>query len=411
VSPVDRERLRSLLDGPATRRLVDALQRRLERGVSGDVLTLPHPDPEERRAVEALLGRRPGRGQGLSVSVAALEAVLVNAGIAPDLASAVAALRGPLRDRRGERERAAARWARVYAEVQDRAHGLGLTPWLEELRATGLPKRLAGNDPEGAAALLAQALDVAERLPAPGIALSRLAAEAVGDAHALDAGRPLATLVRRACTHLAETVGGEGEEGEREAWAAVGVLVGGAVTSSVLCLNLRATGGGVSDRMLNALAEAGQPGYLTLRQLVREPPVLAVAGTRVHVCENPAVVAEAADRLGPGCKPLVCTQGQPGAAVATALRLLHTAGAELAYHGDFDWPGLTIAAGVIQRLGAHPWRFATADYRAAPATGKPLAGTPVPAPWDPALTEAMQVRGEAVEEECVLEDLIGDLRS
>jgi uncharacterized protein (TIGR02679 family) len=100
-------------------------------------------------------------------------------------------------------------------------------------------------------------------------------------------------------------------------------------------------------------------------------------------------------------------------AVARLLRALHDAGAQLAYHGDFDWPGMRIAAALLGRLPARPWRFRAADYLAATAARPnglpPLEGRPSPTPWDPALTEAMTAAGLVVEEEAVLAALLTDL--
>jgi len=67
-------------------------------------------------------------------------------------------------------------------------------------------------------------------------------------------------------------------------------------------------------------------------------------------------------------------------AVARLLRALHDAGAQLTYHGDFDWPGARIAAGAFGRFQARPWRFRAADYLAAVAAHPnglpPLEGPP-----------------------------------
>ncbi len=132
----------------------------------------------------------------------------------------------------------------------------------------------------------------------------------------------------------------------------------------------------------------------------------------VHVCENPTVLATAADAHGPACPPLVCLQGQPSAAALALLRHLHTHGAKLRYHGDFDWGGLRIATALSRRVPWHPWRYTAADYRAA-ATARPLAppltGPPTTAPWDPALAPALTALGVRVEEESVLDDLLNDL--
>ena len=89
---------------------------------------------------------------------------------------------------------------------------------------------------------------------------------------------------------------------------------------------------------------------------------------RVHVCENPAVLAAAvADEPGARSAPLVCMDGKPGAAVVALLRGLRAAGCELFYQGDFDWPGLAIGERVIAGLGAEPWRYDAAAYRDAAA--------------------------------------------
>jgi uncharacterized protein (TIGR02679 family) len=82
------------------------------------------------------------------------------------------------------------------------------------------------------------------------------------------------------------------------------------------------------------------------------------------------------------------------------------------YHGDFDWPGIAIAASVIRRHGARPWRMTTADYSAGIRAGVEhvrLAGTAQPTPWDPELSRVMADAGRAVYEEAVADPLIDDL--
>ena len=148
-----------------------------------------------------------------------------------------------------------------------------------------------------------------------------------------------------------------------------------------------------------------------LRRLLRAPPRLAVAGRTVYVCENPNLVAIAADRLGRAARRWSATDGMPATAQMTLLTQLAKAGARLLYHGDFDWPGLRIANLVMRAFGAEPWRFRAPDYAAAAdaAVGAALRGTPVPASWDPALTPAMQRRGLAISEEAVASALLSDL--
>ncbi|SBW22732.1 hypothetical protein FDG2_3048 [Candidatus Protofrankia californiensis] len=129
------------------------------------------------------------------------------------------------------------------------------------------------------------------------------------------------------------------------------------------------------------------------------------------MCENPIVLASAADALGRGCPPLVCVSGQPSAAVLRLLDLLTADGARFVYHGDFDWGGIHIGNGLRERVPWQPWRFDTQAYLAtlARVTGGELTGRPVEASWDADLRPALQHHAVRVDEELVLADLIGDL--
>src|SRR6185312_7691350 len=127
----------------------------------------------------------------------------------------------------------------------------------------------------------------------------------------------------------------------REVWARAGVSVS-ELARPALFLNLPVPVGG------RHVWIAGEPGYLSLRQLLRQPSIWAVAGCRIHVCENPDIVAIAADRLGASCAPLVCTDGMPAAAQRILLDQLAAAGARLCYHGDYDWPGIGIGNFVMR---------------------------------------------------------------
>jgi uncharacterized protein (TIGR02679 family) len=282
---------------------------------------------------------------------------------------------------------------------------------VERVRATGLLRRLAPGDPGSARRLAEQAAAVLARLPAAGVPLSVLASTAAGDGHALDEDRPLSTLVLHGAAVLAGVPAGEGAEWRRTVWASVGVLHG-ELTSPVLTLNLPGDAATVTGRALAVWHEAGQAVHLTVRQLLRDPPELRLRGRSVFICENPVVVAEASNRLGARSAPLLCVSGHPAGAATVLLRRLAEAGAVLRYHGDFDWPGLTIANGVVARFGARSWRFDAAAYRSAVGSdrgGAPLRGAPVIASWDAALTRAMAEGGVRVEEETVLDDLLGDL--
>jgi uncharacterized protein (TIGR02679 family) len=58
---------------------------------------------------------------------------------------------------------------------------------------------------------------------------------------------------------------------------------------------------------------------------------------------------------------MICTDGMPAAAQNRLLSQLALAGAQLRYHGDFDWAGLHIGNYVMREYNACPWRFGAAD--------------------------------------------------
>jgi uncharacterized protein (TIGR02679 family) len=190
-------------------------------------------------------------------------------------------------------------------------------------------------------------------------------------------------------------------------WARAGVLVN-ELARPALFLNLPVRH---RERVANPL---GEPGYASLRLLLRSPPAWAVDGSEVFICENPNLLAIAAQQLGERCAPLVCTDGMPAAAQRTLLAQLADAGARLKYHGDFDWPGLQIGNHVIRVCGARSWRFGATDYQHALGCASHaehrLAGMPVAASWDALLAPAMQARGLALAEEGLAAVLLQDLQ-
>jgi hypothetical protein len=107
-------------------------------------------------------------------------------------------------------------------------------------------------------------------------------------------------------------------------------------------------------------AEHHVESHVTLREL-RELSPMRVAPQTVYVCENPRVLeaaAQACTRVA-----MVCTLGNPTTVTLSLLEQLASVdGVHLAYHGDFDWPGIAIAGRVMRRIGGSPWRFRAADY-------------------------------------------------
>lgn len=403
---VDDVRLRRLLGDSGLDWLVDRVRRRLERGqpLTGSV-SLSEPTEAQRSAAERLLGRAPGSGRSLSIRLDAVDELLRRSGISPaGLTVALTALTGPVRllgAVRAEEERA---WREAYAPVDVLTEEIpALRNWVDRIRREGLVRRLAGT-PAAAADLLGKAATALRALPAdPPVALPTFASRFLGGAHALDDGTPLCTLTLSGARALTGFPDGRGTQWRREAWASAGLLRD-ALSSTVLTLNLRGT------PALDWMADAGEPVVLTLRQLTRHPP--DAAPPTVRICENPAVLAAAADRHGADSAPLVCLQGQPSAAAVTLLRHLDAHGARLHYHGDFDWGGLRIATALLRHVPWSQWRYTAAHYRAATRTltgGPPLTGTRADAPWDPDLADALEESGIRVEEEAVLNDLLSDL--
>ncbi len=444
------ERLRRLLGDPELEWLLARVRRRLELGqpLEGTV-TLAEASAAQRRAAQRLLGRRPRTGRALSVSLGAVDELVRRSRASPEgLASAVVTLTGPVvvRAEASAAERLA--WARAFAPLEDlvdrRAQAKTdkceeLANWLARLRRSGVVKRLEP-DPAEARTLLERLATVLAALPAGGEPLGGFAARLAGGAHALDDGEPLATLALGAARALGGLQDPDPDESpaesRREAWAAAGLLCD-ELSSVVLTLGLPGDEETGSGRILQIARETGQPVWLTLRQLVRDPPGwMAARGSlpkrttyngslselpassgslserTVHICENPVIVALAADRLGAECPPLVCTSGQPGAATMLLLRALAAAGVRLTHHGDFDWGGVRIANMLHARLPLVPWRFDAEAYLRAADTvtsPQPLVGAPAPASWDPRLGETMRRVGWRMEEELVLEELLADL--
>lgn len=429
-------RLQRLLGGPALAPLRQRLRRHFERQGDGEArqrLQLTELSAAEHETLALLTGRPARNARSMQIDIASIDASLQAAGLCGSLREALERLDGPIANPAAIRAASRLAWAALSAGQERDAR---LLAWLQTPAAGTLLKRLARQDTAVAETLLAKADAVMRCLPAAGLPRAQLAASMLGNAHALDAGQPVASLVLAAwrCAEAAATQrlpdplselerepqeDQEREPGQpteearlangrvRDIWARAGVLVN-ELARPALVLNLQIFGHATAG------ATAGEPAYLSLRQLLRTPPAWCAEGRRVFVCENPNVLAIAADRLGPRCAPVVCTDGMPAAAQRTLLNQLMHAGADLHYHGDFDWPGLQIANHVMRTWQARPWRMATSDYEAAvqsaPHLRRDLAETDIAAAWDPQLAPAMYRHGLSIAEEAVADALIEDLR-
>ena len=404
--PIDA-RLERLLGGATLAPLRARLRERFARGEPADSFTLVLA-PYERHALEGLLGRAARASASMRLSHAELDLALRRAGVAPGLRAALEALDGPIVDRAVARVERDAAWAAAFAGASEPR----LVRWLGGAAERGLVKRLAGADPAVAVTLLAQAARVLPHLPARGMARAQLAAAALGDAHALDDGRAVATVVL-ACANDDSGDDGEADGAEgtrpRERWARQGVVVG-ELSAPALLLNLPAQSDTASGTLAEAARRLGEPLHLSLRLLLRAPPQWLVSAREVFVCENPSIVALAAERLGYRCPPLVCTDGIPAAAQRTLLAQLAAQGACLRHHADFDWAGVVIGNLLARTVGATPWRFGSSDYRGhAGRDGRRLGEGIVQASWDAELGAAMREHGLALDEEAVADVLLSDL--
>lgn len=398
--------------GPEYRRLLAAARRSLERtgGALDGRIGITDPDDAERKAVIGITGVHISAGtKRATVTLTDLDTA-VRRGAGCGLADLLTALGGPLRDRPGEAASIRAARADVESLVTSSPLHDGhawFRDWLDEIRRDGTLTRLA-TQPH----VMQQAILVLEYLSgratgaAAPIELPALAARVTGDTKALNHGTALATVVLRGLALQARTARPASAAERRELWDRSGVVVDD-LSSRVLVLNVAAEGTGLGAWLTGA-ARYGTPFQVTLHQLTAHP--VQVSCPRVYVCENPAILRRACAELGPACPPLVCTEGRPSTACHRLLSLAVSAGgAELWYHGDFDWPGIAIAADVMARYAGRPWRMGAADYRQAGVSGVPLTGDPIATPWDPELQEAMRSDGYAVYEEMVGDQLLADL--
>jgi uncharacterized protein (TIGR02679 family) len=389
---------------PALTRIWSVLRDRIEtRGLSAQGrVVLTGLTREERHAASALVGR-PVTASRLTIDLADLDGWLAaHSGIGGLGAVIEAATGSPMQDRHALRARREAEreaplaLARELLAASTPAVEIWWDGWLDGVRRSGVLSRTS--DP---AAAVRHACAALARLPTP-TSRTELATAVGGNAHALDDGTAAAALVLRALAARSGEPPPASTAERRDLWERFGVRVD-LISTSCLALGLRATGGAAAQR-LDLAADAGDPIHLTQWDLrrcaLRSPP-------SVLVCENPRVLEAVAERFA-GRMAAVCTSGQPALVVLDVLRSL--SGAQLRYHGDFDWPGITIANRLVAEAGVVPWRMGVDDYLGALGQARlPITGAPVEPVWDAELGSAMRHHGAAVHEEAVLGELLAAL--
>jgi uncharacterized protein (TIGR02679 family) len=368
-------------------------------------------DRAQRHALGALLGRTL-TGDRVQLDLAMLDARLAARSGVGGLEPVLTALFGHVpQDRPGQRAarrqardgplQLAARLSRTHLDAAE-----WTSAWIEGLRTTGVltGRTDAERIVEDAVTVLA-ALTGASAQGSPTRSRVELGATMVGDAHALDPDRVLHGIVLRGLACVAGVRWPESARDRDALWAEFGVQPD-LLSRTALVWRLRAEGDGPTAGRFNDACAAGDPVHVTEWDLRRLTSVAAPTGARVLICENPRVLEAFAEGAPEGWSA-VCTAGEPNLVVDRVLLQLAAQGAELRYHGDFDWAGISIANRVIGRTGARPWLMASEDYlRAVRDTGPALEGRPVTPAWDTTLLQAMQEWSRAVHEESVLTELL-----
>jgi uncharacterized protein (TIGR02679 family) len=379
-------------------------------------LTLTGLDPDQRDALGHLLDRVVTATH--TVDLAHLDQRLRTTAAGTGLLDVVEAVIGPVPDRRALASTTQARRADLRDHATAGLDAAGLSGqewahrWLDQLWRQGLPARLPADEVRRIVDRAVTTLGLTVGAHARTWSRGELAQAVTGSAHGLDDDTALTRMVLRglalALTDSPAVPAGAAER--RALWDAAGVA-GDTVATTVLTCGLRPQG----VPWLHERADLGAETHFTLREVRRLAP-LRLPHRTVYVCENPRVLEAALDIGAPA--PMVCTMGNPTTVTLSLLDAITAGGpVTFAYHGDFDWPGIAIAARFMRRYPSEPWRFTAGDYREAVARvarhgtpHHPLTGHPTDSPWDPALAEAMTGTGVAVHEEALIESLLADLR-
>ena len=429
------------------RPLLDRLEKKLSQGegLSGRIRLSALTETQSRR-IKELTGSG-SRGRAVTVDLDAFTEIVCNTGRFQSLRQAVeVALGYPVENRRAKRIQVSQDWQSAWERAAELIHTMefaantsgdsisnnvsvvgnvgarrlseesliqkeSLLNCLADLRK-GWLVRVTNRDANAAFELIQKAIGVLKVLPVEPVPLPIFSAERTGDAHGLDNHRTLGKLCLR---FLASCWRDERPDlkralWRRRVWESVGVVTD-ELSASVLALNLPAVGESLTDRMIQQHKSAGMPCRLTFRHLRLHPPQFAnvTKETPLFVCENPSVIAAAADRLTQWCPPMVCVEGMPNLTCWSVLRRLDRCGFRINYHGDFDWGGIRIANKLFEAFAFQPWRFSSTDHRVISTSHRRLKPPRAEALWDSQLSEKIQNSCVSVEEESVIASLLSDL--
>jgi uncharacterized protein (TIGR02679 family) len=372
-----------------------------------------NPTDSERRALEGLFGSR-FSGASIPVKFDELDRRLQSFS-GHGLVHWLIHIAGPLRDRPAESAARNQALDQVLATLDNRnfAESDWFIRWRNDL-TNGTLARLHTTD---SLADITRAADVLEQLPTEQLtteqrltesprsehaAMPVFASQYAGGTKALN-GTALETLVLGALALCAGVAKPTRASERRSLWERFGVVADD-LSSTVLCLNLPAVGDGFIDQLLRDAAIHGVPVRLTLHQLTRFAPTLDPS-VETFVCENPAIVRMAAERLGTASRALIATEGVPSVAF---WKLMEQSGPQRHVRADFDVAGLRICSTLLDRLQASPWRMDTQTYMAHRSENTPVKGRVPLTPWDVSLGQTM-AGAARVEEEELIELLLADL--
>lgn len=385
--------------------LWQALHHRLGTGQAVASVKVSGMTVAQRTALADLFGMATMPGESHTVNYAQLDALLVAlTGVSARTVSE--RIVGPIENRAATRTAKAGERRQLW-EWLARHPVVEAQPVLAEWAAAMERAGLIAQSIQQTQAMLEQALLVLRAIPAQGQPLPVFAAKTLGDPHALDEGTRLQGAVVRALAAIHDRKAPADASELRQLWMDAGIA-DDELSSTVLVAGLTGLDRvGPLGQILQVCADGAVAASVTLQQL-RTVASFDDVPSVITVFENPSVLAVAVRRFGRDCPPMVCTAGWPSSAGIRLLDLLSHAGTQLNYHGDLDGEGLRIAAHVVARVGARPWRMSSRDYLAAVGDG-PGVGRVTGVPWDDELAVEMNRIGVSVPEELVIDTLLADL--
>ena len=311
-------RLQRLLGGDTLASLRKRLRQRFERGpVDGKIerLRISNLSRHEHAALAGLIGRPGTLFKFYAGRCANGRRRAKPSGHRNVISRSTGFIDGPIIHAETARAELKAGWSNAISV----ATHLDLSSFLQTSFGGGLLKRLSNSDTEVAARFCSQADTVLKLLPAKGMTRAQLAAKCLGDAHALDPGQAVATLVLavwrkksvdpRPCektpTLEDDDVREVGDDWIRDIWAKAGIWSTNSHGRPTSSHNQRRSRAATLIRRAELLT--------SLRFLLRSDPLWSVRGRDIYVSENPICLLSA-DKLGVNCAPMVCTEGMPAAA-------------------------------------------------------------------------------------------------